>query len=85
MTEKQGIYYRRCIDLGTISAAAEELFVSRSVISRMISELEAEFETKLVDRKKQGVFPTAAGTMLYNTIGQMQELKSKLKEDIKKL
>ena len=85
MTEKQAKYYKRCIELGTISAAAEELFVSRSVISRMINDLEVEFNATLIERRKQGVIPTAAGKLLYDKICCFVNAKADLIKQIEEL
>ena len=58
MTEKQALYYKICYEKGNIAAAAESLFVSRSVVSRMVSELEKEFGATFFKRGKNGVKPT---------------------------
>ncbi len=64
MTFKQIEYFQAVCRLGNISAAAEEMFVSRSVISRAIAELEEEFDTKIFLRSKNGVAPTESGKFL---------------------
>lgn len=62
--------------LGNISKAAEELFVSQPAISRVISVLEDEYNTKLFIRSKSGVTLTREGLNLFNMIKQpMQEFK----------
>jgi len=57
-------YFQIVCAKGNISAAADELYVSRSVISRMISELEKEFQTQLFIRSKNGVVLTEGGRIL---------------------
>ena len=54
--------------LGNISKAAEELFVSQPAISRVISVLEDEYNTKLFIRSKSGVTLTREGLNLFNMI-----------------
>ena len=87
MTLKQITYFQAVCAKGNISSAAEELFVSRSVISRAIAELEEEFGAPLFARSKNGVTLTESGHILaklfsdftacYNTtrarIGQLQQ------------
>jgi len=64
MTFKQIEYFQLVCAKGNISAAADEVFVSRSVISRAIAELEGEFQTKLFVRLKSGVVLTESGRIL---------------------
>ncbi len=64
MTSKQMEYYQAVCRAGNISTAADELYVSRSVVSRTIAELEEEFGTTLFVRSRTGVVPTASGTLL---------------------
>jgi DNA-binding transcriptional LysR family regulator len=64
MTQKQIMYYEKAFDAGNIASAAKELFVSRSVVSRAILDLEEEFGVKLFERSKNGIEPTDAGIML---------------------
>lgn len=61
MTLKQIEYFQMVIAKGNISAAADELFISRSVISRALAELEEEFQANLFIRSKNGVILTESG------------------------
>ena len=71
MTQKQMQYFEKAYETGNIALAAEALFVSRSVISRSIQELEEEFGMVFFERSKQGVVPTQAGRMLHSMILQI--------------
>ena len=64
MTLKQIEYFQTVCAKGNISAAAEALFLSRSVVSRAIAELEEEFGTQIFTRSKNGVALTESGTIL---------------------
>ena len=64
MTLKQISYFQTVCQKGNISSAAEALFVSRSVISRAIADLEEEFDTVLFLRSKNGVTLTESGHIL---------------------
>lgn len=78
MTQKQLMYYRKAYEMQNIATAADALFVSRSVISRSIQELEEEFGATFFRRSKTGVIPTEAGTMMYETVLQLQSCYSAL-------
>ena len=84
MAEKQALYYKICYEKGNIASAAESLFVSRSVVSRMVSELEKEFGVTFFKRGKSGVKPTKAGNVMYkgicDAIKTQDALAKKLKE-----
>jgi len=64
MTLKQIEYFQMVCEKENISAAASELFVSRSVISRALAELEEEFNTRIFTRSKNGVVLTESGQVL---------------------
>ena len=68
MTQKQIEYFIKAYELKNITAAAEQLFVSRSALSYAVSELESEFKATLFSRTTSGVEPTEAGVMLYETL-----------------
>lgn len=58
-------YYVTAVEEGSISAAAERLFIAQPSISTAISKLETELDTQLLVRSKQGVSPTNDGQNLY--------------------
>lgn len=64
MTQIQMEYFIKTCELGNIAQAADALFVSRSAVSRAISDLEKEFRAELLTRSKNGVVPTDAGRIL---------------------
>jgi len=49
------------LECGSFSAAAHRLGLSKSIVSRRISRMEAEFGTRLLSRTTRGVSPTEAG------------------------
>ncbi len=69
---------------GNISNAAKELFVSRSVVSRALSELEDEFDTQIFIRTQTGVELTESGKLLYRLFDEFIKCYSATKEWIKK-
>ena len=72
MTSKQVEYFLRVCTCRNIAAAAEELFVSRPVISKAILTLEEEVGAPLFLRSKEGVEPTEAGKVLYHTLQEFE-------------
>lgn len=53
------------VDLGTLGKAAVSLRISQPALSKRLRALEAAAGTKLLDRSRHGVVPTAAGRRLY--------------------
>ena len=64
MTQIQMEYFIKTCELGNIAQAADVLFVSRSAVSRAISDLEKEFRAQLLTRSNNGVVPTDAGQIV---------------------
>lgn len=64
MTQIQMEYFIKTCEVGNIAQAADLLFVSRSAVSRAISDLEKEFQAELLTRSKNGVTPTNAGQIV---------------------
>ena len=82
MTIKQLEYYIKTCEKSSITLAAEELFSSRTAISKAIHELEEEFNTQLLQRSKNGVVPTHAGEILLQEAQSIQNGYTYLKNTI---
>ena len=82
MTIKQLEYYIMTCEKGSITLAAEELYSSRTAISKAIHELEEEFNTQLLQRSKNGVIPTHAGEILLQEAMSIQNGYTYLKNTI---
>jgi DNA-binding transcriptional LysR family regulator len=66
---------------GSMAKAAEHLAVSQPVVSKAISELEATLGTRLFDRSRHGVQPTAGGrTLLDRGLAVFDELRQGIQE-----
>lgn len=85
MTQTQIDYFLKTYETGNIALTADELFVSRSAVSRAISDLEKEFQTELFVRTKSGVLPSKAGKMVYEVLSNISGSYAKLNEKIKEL
>ena len=69
MTLKQIEYFQMVCEKGNISAAAEALFVSRSVVSRTIADIEETFGAPVFVRSKTGVTLTECGKIVARLFG----------------
>lgn len=69
--------FRAIYETGTLSAAAQELFISQPGVSLHLNSLEAYAGYKLFDRSPRKMVPTEKGKILYNFIlGSLQKLES---------
>lgn len=68
-------------ELGSVTAAAEHLFVTQAAISKAIGELETQIGTALFERSGRGIVPTDAGRHVIRAARRvMRELKSLAEE-----
>ena len=67
------------VDAGSFSIAARQMNVSKSLLSRRISELEGDFGTQLLFRTTRRVTPTDAGLVFFercqHILGQIEDAK----------
>ena len=74
MTITQIRYFIKACETGSISTAAEELFITRSALSKAIKELESECGGRLFKHEGNLLVPTAAGEILREKGLEMIEL-----------
>ncbi len=67
---------------GSISAAAEKLYMAQSSLSQFLSRYETELKTKLFVRKAGGVRPTDAGELFLENAQQMLRQYHRLKTEL---
>ena len=76
--------FRLVYEQGSINKAANTLFITPQGLSRIIKNLENEFQTMLFERSSSGTIPTEAGDYLYThsqqLLYQMESIKSKMKQ-----
>jgi len=65
MELRQFRYYLSIVDSGSLSRAAQHLYVAQSALSKQIAELESELGVKLLTRSRTGVAMTEAGKVFY--------------------
>lgn len=65
MDIRQLKYFVTIVDCGSLSKAADQLYIAQSSLSLQLQTLEVELKTKLLLRSSQGVKPTESGKTLY--------------------
>ena len=64
------IYFKTVVETGSMSKAAQELFISQPALSTSISKLESEIGVKLFDRSRRHVSLNRAGEEYYKKVVQ---------------
>ena len=62
---RQLTYFRKVVDAGNITQAAERLHLAQPALGAQIRQLEQELGVALIRRHSRGVTPTPAGMLLY--------------------
>lgn len=78
MTLEHLNYFLEIVHCGSISQAAQKLFLERSNLSAVISRLENHFGTKLLHRTSKGVTLTPQGQLVYDWAKRFLEEKDQL-------
>ncbi|PWE53710.1 LysR family transcriptional regulator [Metarhizobium album] len=68
MNVKQVEAFHQVFVTGSITAAAQRLYVSQPAVSRLIADLELAIGFQLFERKHRRLIPTPEGHMLFNEI-----------------
>ena len=58
-------YFVKIVDIGSLTKAAESLYIAQPALSQQLVTLEGEVRQQLLVRTKRGVTPTEAGKVLY--------------------
>ncbi|MEL7604171.1 MAG: LysR family transcriptional regulator [Bacillota bacterium] len=81
MTAKQLLFFKRTVELGNMTRAAEELLVSQPFLSRVIAGLEEELGVELFDRRWRKLALNAYGQALYrHVVNIFNEAEDAVKE-----
>jgi len=65
MNLKRLKYFVKIVDIGSLTQAAEALYIAQPALSQQVANLEGEMDQQLLIRTKRGVTPTEAGKVLY--------------------
>ncbi|MHB8282557.1 MAG: LysR family transcriptional regulator [bacterium] len=82
MTLNQLTILTKVIELQSFSKAAEELYITQPAVSHSILNLENELGIKLIERGKEGLYPTEAGNLVlkhaYVITASMEQIKQEI-------
>ena len=67
---------------GSVTAAAEELYVTPSALSKAIQKLEQDLGTPLFDRVGKSFYPTFAGTQFLARAEKIVDLQEQLRQEM---
>lgn len=85
MTHRNLVYFKTVADMGSISKAAESLFVAQPSLSQTIKRIEEDVGTPLFRRTPAGLVLTFAGERYYWTVSQILRLYENFQNDINDL
>ena len=71
MSIRKYIAYLRTVETGSITQAAQELGYTQSAVSKMISDLEQDWQVKLLTRNHSGIEISSDGMVLLPTIREI--------------
>lgn len=85
MTILQLTYFLKIYETGSYTAAAEDLFVTRSALSKSLRELESELGGALFERTPSGLAVTTAGKALRDKALEMLSIYEETKSTVRQV
>lgn len=82
VTLRQLRYFQAVVDHGTIAAAADNLHIAQSPLSRQIRQLEQDYGVTLFERQQQRLLLTDAGRHLYQRSQELLNLAAHTGEEM---
>lgn len=76
-------FFCKVAELGNFTSAAEQLHVSKGVVSRQVSELESHLNTRLLNRSTRRVSLTEAGEQVYQQAQQLLDQFDQLESSLR--
>lgn len=77
--------FSKTVEYGSFTKAAAELHYSQSGVSRMVADLEADWQVSLLERRKGGMILTADGTKILPYVRSLCEEYEKLQVAVDEL
>ena len=74
--------FLKVVETGSISKAANELFISQPALSQQLKKLEKEFNAKLFTRSNKGIELTKEGKIVYKYFSMFEECLDEMREEI---
>ncbi len=84
-TLKQLKIFIAVAEYGKMNEAARRLYISQPTVSQIISDLEAEYQTKLFERLPRELRITAAGQILLSNAREMVSIHEHLEQSMKNI
>jgi len=75
-------YFGSIVRLGSIRAAAQDLRIAQSAVSRQIQSLEEELGARLFERSRRGVMLTQAGELLRDYVREASFCAERLRSEL---
>lgn len=82
MNQKQALYFKTIAQLGTITAAAKQLYISQPSLSQTLRQMEEEAGLQLFDRTTSPFRLTYAGERYLKAAESLLELNARLKAEM---
>lgn len=76
-------YFVEIVSCGSLSQAAERVYLTQSALSRAVSQLEQHLECRLLERTSRGVVPTPQGYALLLRAQRILHESHAIAEDVK--
>lgn len=76
-------YFVEIVSCGSLSQAAERVYVTQSALSRAVSQLERELDCTLLERTSKGAVPTPHGYALLQRAQRILQESQAIAEDLK--
>jgi DNA-binding transcriptional LysR family regulator len=74
--------FLQVVETGSISAAALQMNLAKSVVSKRIADLEAELGVQLLHRSTRGVVPTDKGLAFHGRVREIMQQLDQAAEEI---
>lgn len=84
MTDKEHLYVSTIAQYGSVTKAAEQLFISQPSLTQALHRLEAEYGSPFFHRGRGGLLLTRAGRTYLDAADRMEQLFQKMQYDIGK-
>lgn len=82
---KSLICFKKVAELEHMTKAANALYISQAQLSRIIQELEAEFDVQFFDRVGKGIRLNSCGRYFYDYVTQMYDLTTKTQKKAREI
>jgi LysR family transcriptional activator of glutamate synthase operon len=78
-------YFLAVVDCGSITKAAEKLYISQPSLTKYISRLEANLGTELFDHRRKPLVLSEAGQVYYNYLRSIQKLDASMAKKLQEI